>query len=313
MLKKTLISGLMAAMVLSMSACGSSGKQEASRTKDVKTESTRKETVQNENAQNENIQTEVIPEIDPIKMAMKEADVPAEIPYFEATDEIKNASMHQFKLQIADMVFDTFSKVSDCMEEFENSELPFTYEYNPDKLIPMKDSGFSGDIIIDVYLNDKLYIQLYTINAPQTAGDRETRALKDCVVYGMDLKDYSNVYYAGGIPAMDSGLSLKEFDELMLEDFNEFFGDMADRAELLNSPDTYTILYKTRKRYNTSTGGNYIFECNGAANVATGYYYEAVFDETGTNLDLLALKHDYFSYYKFQNDGVYEDDIIIER
>lgn len=342
MFKKALISGLVAVMALSMSACGKSKGQEPSQVKDVPSEN-----VQNENAPNETVSeddaedivndeicqiyfdysTGVLSEKDTInylqsmnvtldeaaaifdqyggflaeELAMAEADMP---PYFEAADEIKNASMLHFKLQAADMVFSSFSKVSDCMEKIENSELSFTYEYNPDKLMPQH-----GGSNIDIYLNDELYMTLKARNAPMSSEDKETRALKDCIVCWIDMKDFSNVYYAGGIPAMDSGISVAEFDELMQKDLGSLMENkQVKRDERLYNSDSYLVRYSfTYALY------NYVLECDGAVQSSHNYAYWGIFDETGTKLQKLTLEYDPINNWDYQSYGIQDKDIIIER
>lgn len=296
MLRKTLISMLAIIMAMSVVACGSSKEQEVSKTKDV----------QNENVQNENIQNEAMPADAAPEQDMAEADTTDEIPHFEATDEIKNASMYQFKIQVADMIFESFYRVSDYMEKIENSALPFTHNYNPDKLITITQPGYETEKI-EIYLNGELYMRLIAGNPDKSKDDKETRPLKDCMVCNIKFYDNSNVYFAGGIPALDSGMSIAEFDSIMQEGYTAPFGDdMTYRVENTQE-NSFVITYG-------SNNCNHFLECDGAIRSAGDYKYVAYFDETGTNLKLLKLDGGYAmaGLYRW-SDNIKDSNIIIER
>lgn len=305
MLKKTLISMLAVIMALSIAACGSSKEQEVSKTKDVQNENVQNENAQNENVQNENMQNEAAPADAAPEPDTAETDVPDEIPHFEATDEIKNASMGQFKLQVADMVFDSFCQVSDYIEKIENSELPFTFEYNPDKLVPVWNRTD-----LEIYLHDELYMTLHTVNAGRSFEDQETRTLNESFVYWIDFNDYSNIYYAGGIAAVDDRMSAAEFDERMQTDLNYFI----ERNELSRSEyiqeDSYHIDYNFEYR----GLGQSVLECDGAAQQCCYYKYRAVFNDTGTKLESLKLYFEPLNGFVCERAGLNtERHSIIER
>lgn len=229
----------------------------------------------------------------------EEIDLAQTVKHFEAMDEIKNASMRQFKFQAADMILGMYTSVADCMEQVENSELPFTYEYNPDKLMSLQQGAE-----IEIYLADEVYMTLWANAAPRNSETTDTRSLKECVVYNIELEDYSNVYYAGGIPAMGSGISLQEYDELMQEDFADIMDDI-NRGEQGQSDNYYV-------EYSFSARSHYVLECGGAAKPCSDYTYQAYFDETGTSLERLELYHN-AGFIVGRVGGVWDDDIIVER
>lgn len=246
-------------------------------------------------------------------IAMMRSSIPM---HFEPTDEIMNATLTQFKLQVADMVFDSFSKVSDCMEKIENSELDFTYDYNPDKLVPFSSPG-SGSTQIEIYLNGELYMKLCAYNVDRTPDDRTTCALKDCMLMYIELNDYSNSYYAGGIPAADSEMSAAELNSLFEKSYADSFGeDITIQRNEIAKDDEYSINYFPTVPYSGMEDGylghRYILECDGAAERAASYHYEATFDESGTYLKKLELFWGTHGQHNW-SDEVREDSIIIER
>lgn len=347
MLRKTLITGIAVTMMLVMTACGGSKEQEASKMNNVQNENipNGNPTVQTAAADNADdmsyddicqvyfdyrtgTTTEedfedymqsinmTLEEIEAVfeqhggllidELAMIEADSPTEIPHFDATDEIKNATMQQFKFQAADMVFTSFSRLTDCLEQIDNSTLPFTYEYNPDKLMDIERKAE-----IDVYLNNELYLTLCAGNPRRFHDDGETRLLKECIVYEIRLEDYSNVYYAGGIPAMDSGLSVAEFDELMQEDLGSLIENNYVKRDnnILGDPYHYHVYYEFRYKMSSAL----VLECDNAAQKCSYYTYQGTFDEAGTSLESLILNYKNLNGWDFETFGLSDDDIIMER
>lgn len=352
MLKKALIMGLAATMALSMAACGSPKKQEASLTKDAETQNVQAQNMQDENIQNEavrpddaenipedndtdyeicliyfNYRTDILSEEEAEEqlqdfgvtldeaaeifnhydgeaaedIAMMRSSIPM---HFEPTEEIMNASMHQLKFQVADMVFTSFSRVTDCMEQLENSEMPFVYEYNPDQLIPC--SSFSD---IKIFLNGELYMKLYVTNPKRSEGDKETRTLKECIANRIELFDYSNVYYAGGIPALNSGISSAEYDERMQNDLQLFIeNNKVERKESIVDNRyciSYNFLYTSKEQY--------VLECDGIHQAYDSYNYYAAFNETGTKLESLQLILDPSHSGYLPNNNSFTTYIVIER
>lgn len=224
----------------------------------------------------------------------------ANIPYFEASEEIKNASLSQFKFQVADMNLGMFTKMSDCMEQIENSELPLTYDYNPDKLI----IDGSADSVT-VYLGEEPYLSLLAVNFVEDAWVKgETLPIKECIVNSIEIKDYSNVYYAGGIPALDMGISRDEYDALVQEDFGELMPNI-ERRELISNGH-----YQIEYAFKNSFSHGYVLACEGFARECSDYTYTAQFDDTGTSLEKIEmLTPD--TVPNFANLG--EDNIVIER
>ena len=299
MSKKTLISGLAVIMALVITACGSSKEQESAKTKDVQTGNVQNEIVQNENVQNEAVPADTTPEPD-----IAETETTDEIPHFEATDEIKNASMQQFKVQVADMVFDSFHKVPDYIEKIENSELPFTFEYNPDKLVPVRNSAD-----IEIYLHNELYMTLHAVNAARSLEDSETRTLSESIVCWVEYNDYSNIYYAGGIAAVDGGISAAEFDERMQTDLNYFI----ERNDILRSEHIQEDSYHIDYDFTSRIGSTPVLECDGAVQQWRSYTYRAVFNETGTELKSLKLDFRPVEGRLCEGRGITDYYTIIER
>lgn len=240
------------------------------------------------------------------ELAMIEADSPVGIPHFDATDEIKNASMQQFKFQTADMVFTSFSRITDCLEQIDNSTLPFTYDYNPDKLMTI-----CSRTEMEVYLNNELYMTLGIGNPRREHDDENTRPLKECIVYHIELEDYSNVYYAGGIPAMDSGLSVAEYDELMQKDLNSLIeSNYVTRTDrVYGDPDHYHVYYD----FDLHFGENLVLECDNASQLCAYYTYQGTFDEAGTRLETLILDYENINYWDFEIYGLSDSDTVLER
>lgn len=347
MFKKALITGLAAMMAFSMAACGSPKKQEASLTKDAETQNVQDENIRNEAARPDdtenipedndtnyeicliyfNYRTDILSEeqaeeqLQDFGVTLDEAEdifnhydgesaedidmMRSSLPvHFEPTDEIMNASMHQLKFQVADMVFTSFSRVTDCMEQVENSELPLVYEYNPDRLIPC--GSFSD---IEISLNGELYMKLYVTNPNRSEEDNETRTLKECIANRIELFDYSNVYYAGGIPAINSGMSSAEYDERMQNDLQLFIeNDRAARKENINENRyciSYNFLYNAKEQY--------VLECDGIHQAYDSYKYYAIFNETGTKLESLRLILDPSHSGYLPNNNSFTTYIPIER
>lgn len=346
MFRKVLVAGLAATIVLSMTACGSSKKQETVQVQDVQGEELQNAVQENDEEWVEDEETEdfveeetgeepiVICELylsyllgelseeevgeeleilgvsleeaatiyeesaEDLGFSEEEANLAQTVKHFEAMDEIKNASMRQFKFQVADMILGMFTGVSDCMEQIESSELSFTYEYNPDKLMTFRDGYF-----IDIYLGDEVYMTLKVKNLPRSPLEQVTRPLKECIVYDIELNDYSNVYYAGGIPAMGNEISYQEYDELMQEEFADIMDEIT-RSESSQGNNFYVS-------YSFKLNSHYVLEYYGATKDCYDFVYQACFDETGANLETFKLLHS--SEFAGNIGGIQDDDIIIER
>lgn len=351
MLKKKLLTGIIAVMILSISACGSSKEQKTTKTQNAKTENIQRETVSDKEVRNETIPEDVSDEMNKYEICMTyfnfrsgleteedtidhlqilgvtldeaevifeqyggdfmeelaqiEADAPTDIPYFDATEEIKNASMQQFKFQVADIVFSSFSTLTDCIEQIENSTLSFTCEYNPDKLMPIQDKAH-----IEVYLNNELYMTLEVGNPRRTSDDETTRTLKEGIVYNIILNDYSNVYYAGGIPAINAGISVAEFDELMQKDLNSMIEDktMSRIDNIYGDPNHYYLYYQF-----TTPLNRIVLECDNAAQNCCNYKYKAMFNESGTELESFMLVYDPINGRDFEMYGNTDSVTVLER
>ncbi len=345
MIKKALFSGLIVIMTISMTACGTSGKQEEKQEDEVQETVVQQEESDIAEVENEeegyieedesfyieeicymyndyllgNITEEEMADVEEIygvtideaeSIFMENADAfgfgeslaVAERPYFEATEEIKNANLMQLKMQVADMMLEQYMNVADCIEQIENSKLPFSYEYNPDTLV----SGDSAYKTIEVYLDGEKYMKINVCNPPRYFGDKETRKLSDCVAYYIEVVDYSNVYYAGGLPALDGGITREEFDTLIQNNY----GDLSEKINKYETTGNgYQVTYRM-SGYPVHLS-NYLLQCDDATVYHMSYFYRAQFDETGQNLQKVTIESSGESLWNKKD--INEGDVIIER
>lgn len=110
---------------------------------------------------------------------------------FEPMEEIKNASLYECKIQIADLLVTPTTIIGDFFSQVENSSIEWEYEYNPEQLVPKHES-----IDLSLLYNGQEIVSFDAYNVSEN-----TLTLKECLLVRLDLNHISvtnNIYYGNG-------------------------------------------------------------------------------------------------------------------
>lgn len=140
---------------------------------------------------------------------------------FEPMEEIKNASLYECKIQIADLLVTPTTIIGDFFSQVENSSVEWEYEYNPEQLVPKHES-----IDMSLLYNGEKIISFYAYNIAE-----DTLTLKECLLYHLKVDHYSaqkNIYYGNGYSINGENVPLyTEFKE-DAQKYNRYAGDFED-------------------------------------------------------------------------------------
>lgn len=206
---------------------------------------------------------------------------------FVASEEIKNSSPEDVKIQVADMILEHPVIVSEIINKVEASELEWEYEYNPDALAVYNNANFLSFSYHGV--------EIFNISYNNLKSDESTISVKDCAVTNITFTDIaieneniaSGIYYAGGYGI--AGKNIPDYATYITE------LDANDRVYEQSGTDKIVVSYKTTFSVNELPSLGITFSTYGGPRFI---WYQVTFDaSTG---QATRMSHKYAFTYLWQ-------------